>query len=147
MNPESSQSNFNRQPQPSAVEITPRVVPSPERTDGNSAEMYRSSERANERQPVQGERINAPSQAMPSAMPMAVPPVQTQTKSSVISDEDNPAVAADEALIEKEWVDRAKKIIASTRDDPFMREQAIAQLRADYVYKRYGRHIAADSGD
>jgi len=52
-----------------------------------------------------------------------------------------PALAADEDLIEKEWVDRAKKIIADTRTDPFQQENAVSQLQKDYQKKRYGREL------
>ncbi len=52
-----------------------------------------------------------------------------------------PAVAADEDLIEKEWVDRAKKIVADTREDPYSQENAVSQLQKDYLKKRYGREL------
>lgn len=53
----------------------------------------------------------------------------------------NPIAANDEDLIEKEWVDRAKSIIADTKDDPYAREKQMADLKADYIEKRYGRRI------
>lgn len=53
----------------------------------------------------------------------------------------SPVVAADEDLIEKEWVDKAKQVIASTRDDPYRREQEVKKLQIEYVRKRYGREI------
>lgn len=52
-----------------------------------------------------------------------------------------PIVAADEDLIEKEWVAKAKEVIASTRDDPYKREQEVKKLQLEYVRKRYGREI------
>lgn len=52
-----------------------------------------------------------------------------------------PDVAADDDLIEKEWVDKAKKIIAETSDDPYRREQAVGQLQREYLRKRYGKEI------
>lgn len=55
--------------------------------------------------------------------------------------DDNPIIAADEDLIEKEWVDKAKKIISETKDDPYRREQEVSKLQADYIEKRYGRRI------
>jgi hypothetical protein len=50
-----------------------------------------------------------------------------------------PAIANDDDLIEREWVDRAKKIVADTRDDPYKQEQAVTELQKDYQKKRYGR--------
>jgi Txe/YoeB family toxin of Txe-Axe toxin-antitoxin module len=52
-----------------------------------------------------------------------------------------PLAAADDDLIEKEWVDKAKKIVEETKDDPYRREQAVGQLQKDYLKKRYGREL------
>ena len=52
-----------------------------------------------------------------------------------------PTVANDDDLIEKEWVDKAKKVIAETKDDPYRREQEVNRLQADYLSKRYGREL------
>jgi hypothetical protein len=49
----------------------------------------------------------------------------------------NPLIAGDEDLIEKEWVDKAKKIINETKSDPYKQEVAIVGLRCDYKNKRY----------
>lgn len=49
--------------------------------------------------------------------------------------------AEDQDLIEKEWVDKAKKIINETRDDPYRREQEVSKLQIEYIRKRYGREI------
>jgi hypothetical protein len=68
-----------------------------------------------------------PSQSAPAVAPAAVG--------------DTPLVAADEDLIEKEWVDKAKKIIEETKDDPYRREQEVGKLQADYLRKRYGKEL------
>ena len=57
------------------------------------------------------------------------------------SDDDLPVIANDDDLIEKEWVDKAKKIIAETKDDPYKREQEVNRLQADYLRKRYGKEL------
>ena len=54
-----------------------------------------------------------------------------------------PLVAADEDLIEKEWVDKAKQIIEQTRDDPHARTQKVNELQRDYLQKRYGKVVGA----
>ena len=62
--------------------------------------------------------------------------------SQVIVDDDkkttteSPVVAADEDLIEKEWVDKAKKVVRETKDDPYLQEEAVGALRTDYIDKR-----------
>ncbi len=55
----------------------------------------------------------------------------------------NPAVANDDDLIEKEWVDKAKKIVAGTREDPHLQDEKVNKLQADYLKKRFGRELGA----
>jgi Txe/YoeB family toxin of Txe-Axe toxin-antitoxin module len=59
----------------------------------------------------------------------------------VVQVDDNPHVAADDDLIEKEWVEKAKRVISETKNDPFAQEQAVSRLQADYLQKRYGKVI------
>lgn len=92
----------------------------------------------------QVEATYVPAVAMPTApipttqnddsdVTTALPPVQS----------DIPATASDTELIEKEWVDKAKKVISETKDDPYRREQEVNRLQADYLFKRYGRTIGS----
>ncbi|MNQ14056.1 hypothetical protein D3C85_269940 [compost metagenome] len=78
-----------------------------------------------------------PTPVLPTTVPQA--PVSDAT----VAQDDTPLVAADEDLIEKEWVDKAKKIILETRDDPYAREAAVTQLQADYLRKRYGKELGS----
>jgi hypothetical protein len=55
-----------------------------------------------------------------------------------------PLLAHDDDLIEKEWVDKAKKIIEETRDNPYQREKEVGKLQIDYQKKRYGRDLGSD---
>lgn len=94
-----------------------------------------------------GHQVEAASQPPPLSPASALPtpvgapaPAQPQ----VVSDSAAPLVAGDEDLIEKEWVDKAKKIIAETRDDPHRREAEVGKLQIEYVRKRYGRIIGDD---
>lgn len=57
-------------------------------------------------------------------------------------DTTNPATAADEDLIEKEWVEKAKKVISDTKHDPYLQEQEVGKLQADYLQKRYGKTVS-----
>lgn len=75
-----------------------------------------------------------------SILPMPAPAVQ------VVADLtapvfDSPLLANDDDLIEKEWVDKAKKILADTKEDPFLREKEVSKLQVDYIKKRYGREL------
>ena len=78
-------------------------------------------------------------------LPMPATPLQDDTTITT-DDTSTPLVAADEDLIEKEWVDKAKKVILETKDDPYRREQEVKKIQIDYVRKRYGREIG-DNGD
>jgi hypothetical protein len=55
--------------------------------------------------------------------------------------DDTPLLAADDDLIEKEWVEKAKKVIEETKHDPHMQEQAVSRLQADYLQKRYNKTV------
>ena len=81
--------------------------------------------------------------AAPAATPQAppiVPPNDLATQAPISA---TPLVAADEDLIEKEWVDKAKEIIQHTKDDPHARTQKVNELQRDYMQKRYNRVIGA----
>jgi len=75
---------------------------------------------------------------MPSILPTPVADDKDTTNSNSTVIVNGPAIAADEDLIEKEWVERAKKVIADTQNDPHGREKAVSQLQQDYRTKRYG---------
>jgi hypothetical protein len=68
----------------------------------------------------------------------AVDPVQSDASATA-----GPVVAANDDVIEKEWVDRAKDIVAKTKDDPHARADQVNTLQKDYLQKRYGKVIGA----
>lgn len=49
--------------------------------------------------------------------------------------------AEDSDLIEKEWVDKAKEIVARTKYDPYAQNREITRMKADYMHKRYNKII------
>lgn len=78
----------------------------------------------------------------PVVIPTAAPISDDQTTST-----SNPAAAADEDLIEKEWVDQAKTIVSKTKGDPHEQARMVAELMRDYVKKRYGKIIGKTAED
>lgn len=101
-------------------------------------------ERGAERQEQTGEQAARSADATPVLPPPVVPIVPPTTSASPAPVVDDlPVVAGDDDLIEKEWVDRAKKIIVDTKDDPYRREKEVARLQADYLKKRYGKELGA----
>ena len=100
--------------------------------------------------PIAPEREAVPQQPQTDAgpAPVVVAPALPQPQvNPAVSDDSTalltsvPDVAADDDLIEKEWVDKAKRIIAETADDPYRREQAVGQLQREYLRKRYGKEV------
>jgi hypothetical protein len=58
-----------------------------------------------------------------------------------------PTEAEDNDLIEKEWVERAKQIVAHTKHDPHEQQKALSLMKADYMKKRYDRDIKVSERD
>ena len=79
-----------------------------------------------------------------TTVPLSQSDAQSTSQPRVVADGDTPLVAADEDLIEREWVDKVKKIIALTKDNPYERNRVIAQLQADYLKKRYNKTLGQD---
>ena len=77
-----------------------------------------------------------PASSQPS---MAAEYTQTGTSSSM------PKIADDTDLIEKEWVDKAKEIVSKTAHDPYLQNQEITKMKAEYLKKRYNKVL--DQGD
>ena len=119
------------------------LPPHPEVLNGQQPEQNISE------RPAAQEKPAAPVQFGPT-LPMVTAPASTvdATKpvlNPVAIDTTIPAVAADDEVIEKEWVDKAKKIVADTKDDPYTQEKAVSKLQADYLKKRYGKELKVTS--
>ena len=71
--------------------------------------------------------------------PVASAPAQSHTPT------DSPLTANDDDVIEQEWVQKAKKIVVSTKDDPYLQEKEVSKLQADYLQKRYGKELKLSS--
>jgi len=93
---------------------------------------------------IQGAAPSLPAPAAQQPAQISVPAVPLLRP--LTSSDDNPTVAGDEEVIEKVWVDKAKKIITQTKDDPYKQEQEVSRLQADYLKKRYGKDIKATNG-
>lgn len=102
-----------------------------------------------ERQETHEGQPSGPSEPAAAQQPVAPPPVpqliQPAIQIPATQDDTNPPVAADEDLIEKEWVEKAKKVIADTKHDPHLQGEAVSRLQADYLKKRYGKIVKLPS--
>lgn len=113
--------------------VTPEVAPQPKSVEAQP----NSSERLETQQHAPADPIVVP--AAP-AQPFLPSPAQPAAQ-TVQSQAGNPLVAGDDDLIEKEWVDKAKKIIQQTKSDPYAQEKEVSRLQADYIKKRYGKDV------
>lgn len=130
----------------------PQVRSSPEsipQIPGSAEYFPDGTNRSPERAPINPEQQNSnvehltqAAQAMPyvNPVPVAAPVVPPPAVSIPIT-QGAPAAAQDDDLMEKEWVDKVKNIIALTRGNPYEQAKAIAALQADYLKKRYNRDI------
>jgi hypothetical protein len=141
MQPENSQNvPPHIEQQPAAPNLGPENVPSLPPID---TRFERGQERSEQVAEAGARASDAATPTQPpviSAVPVVpVASVTDPAVSTVIS----PMVAADEDLIEKEWVDKAKEIIEQTKDDPFTRTAKVNELQRDYLQKRYGKVVGA----
>lgn len=98
------------------------------------------------------EVLPRPMQSMPMMSPQATQDtasvsVSATATSSVASSDDGHLIADDNDVIEKEWVDRAKKIIAATTNDPYVESQELSKLKASYMKKRFNKDLLIVGGD
>lgn len=138
MEPKLPSPNFGREQTPTGYGQSPEHVPlsMPEVAPERGHEQF---EQRSEAAPA---AVTAQPILPPPVVTLPQPPVPDATQTTAVSD-DLPLVANDDDLIEKEWVDKAKKIIVETKDDPYRREQEVGRLQADYLRKRYGRELGA----
>ncbi len=140
-----------RQARPAgASENVPSPAPIFEMSQGEGRRVERGSDDRRESQPEVGMvRAEAAQAAMPTVLPVPVISANDDAgaQSMVASDASMPITANDDDLIEKEWVDKAKKILAETKDDPHQRELEVSKLQIEYIRKRYGREIGAVSDE
>ena len=137
MNPELPTPQFN-----------PEQAPARPEQQGEYGQTLSNPEMAGERTPEREQNMRqvdrgsqpAPPPMIPVPMPQPVPVPSTQ---QARPEDTNPAIAGDDDLIETEWVNKAKKIIAETKDDPYRREREVNQLQTDYLRKRYGKELGA----
>lgn len=79
----------------------------------------------------------------PASSPTVTPKATNSTSSTSVQvdTESSALVAEDVDLIEKEWVERAKEIVHKTKDNPYLQNRALTQLKVDYVKKRYNKDV------
>lgn len=105
------------------------AIPISEKPASQVAELSRP-------QPQQFGSISSGSATVQAAQLDPASPTVTRTST--------PEMADDVDLIEKEWVHKAKEIVARTKDDPRQQNQEMNRVKADYLKKRYDKDIKLD---
>lgn len=105
-------------------------------------------------QPAPAQEAVAGKQATPASLqlpttipdtPVAIPVQDGDAKSSsVASPKTSGLPAADKNLIEKQWVQKAKEIVAETRSDPYKQKSQMSKAKADYIQKRFKKIVKTD---
>ncbi len=124
----------------------PQILPPAPEALPSQPDISRSPERpvVQELQPSGG-----PGQMVPS-LPIPTQPTQPVAGTVPVlnplgATSDVPMIAGDDEVIEKEWVDKAKRIVDQTKDNPYQQEKEVSKLQADYLKKRYGKDVKLSS--
>ena len=81
------------------------------------------------------------SEQIPSTSAQAHPSMVGNNNAQTSKSPHAPSIADDNDLIEKEWVNKAKMIIAKTKDNPREQSEELFKYKADYIKKRYNKDI------
>jgi hypothetical protein len=114
-----------------------------------SAGQEALTERAIEKRQVSEGAPTKQSPKFPAPAPPMPPPVLQQSQQSTAAQPGASSATAglqaqDTDLIEKEWVERAKTIVAQTQDDPYKQKDEMSKFKVDYIKKRFNKTIPTD---
>jgi len=79
---------------------------------------------------------------VPAAVPVSLP--KDDTAAPVSSPATAKLPAADGDRIEKQWIEKAKAIVAETKSDPYRQKHEMSKIKADYIGKRYNKIVKTD---
>lgn len=123
------------------LESSPHELPK----DEQSTEFVNEADKA---RAIEQGASNAPAtspqdQAVQGATAVPQPPTNQPASQSPTSLPQGwmPQIADDTDLIEKEWVDKAKEIVAQTAHDPYLQNKEINKVRREYLKKRYNKDL------
>jgi hypothetical protein len=125
---------------PSVELPSPQPIEQSPETSQMDIQPEKESSKQLEKAPV------APAAQNPQTLPQNIPAAPMITPHSepdagVVGIAVTPQIADDTDLIEKEWVDRAKRIVEHTRNDPHQQTKEMSAMKADYLKKRYNKDL------
>lgn len=115
---------------------------------GEQATKQGSIERTPETLPAEPLNITAQPQAQAAGVQPQIPAGQIALPSPKADDVSAtmPQIADDVDLIEKEWVQKAKEIVAKTKDDPKVQSEELDKVKVDYKKKRFNKNTPVGRG-
>ncbi len=135
-------------------QVTPMELPgvTPENTTDNKelSIVNETTESSSTKALEQGVSTSSPSMAQPQNNdlnfgpqpavtlfydPSQVQQVQAQPMAT------SPLIADDNDLIEKEWVEKAKQIVAQTKSDPRKQNIELNKMKSEYLRLRYQKEV------
>jgi len=139
--------NPNNSTSPNSLDL-PSIVPADKQPLPEASIKGADAHGAGERNPeilTPNPVASAPSSPPVAAGSIPIPAVPTpaghQASNSPGQTAATPAIADDTDLIEKEWVEKAKEIVNSTKSDPYKQNRELNQMKADYIKKRYSKEL------
>lgn len=139
MEPQLENPHFTEAPKPekanSAEKAPNAVAPALEAQPSQPLEELKSVESFEQRHGV-ASNAAAVASTLPAVMPTPVVTDDTATQALPTATHAN-----DDDVIEKEWVNKSKKIVKETKGDPYRKEHEVSKLQADYMHKRYGKQV------
>ena len=135
----------------SGISLPPPVAEqAPGQADGGS------SQAAPEQQAATPETAQNPGAGQPSMSPV-LPAVQqtaqpspqpaagqSDSNQSANSTSSTASVSDDSDKVEKEWVDKARKIVEQTKHDPHRQSEELTVMKADYMKQRYNKIVKVE---
>lgn len=114
------------------------------------AEIYSDGQENAVEAPVASPESSPSSQTSPPLASQSTPIIIPDTPAPVIGSDDNnlptvPVQTTDHKdQIEKQWLERAKSVVAVTKDDPFKQKAEMSKVKAEYIQKKFNKKIRVD---
>ncbi len=127
---------MDNKPQTPSIELTkPQTETS---LTSDSVETSIGSPESN-LQPAQSvsQASDAVAQAIADSTVVSLPADDNQASAQVV----RPVLADETDTIEKEVIEKAKEIVATTKSDPYAQSLGLSQLKSDLMKNRYGKEI------
>ncbi len=123
--------------EPKKPDLLPQVRPSSaEVVPSQPIEELKSVESHERHMPVVSSTTST-SSSLPIVIPAADPVDDTTHALGQVA----AITANNDDVIEKEWINKSKKIVKDTKGDPYRKEHEVSKLQADYLHKRYGKEV------